>query len=275
MMKHACLLNAVAGAALLAWGFASALAAEKSAKPDAAGAEKKTKAARPARPKRPRSSAFGPIKDAPGLPRVLLIGDSISIGYTPPARKLLAGKVNLHRIPTNGGPTTRGLASLKAWLGEDKWDVIHFNWGLHDLKYMDAKGRLDLNGKQQVPPEEYEKNLRELVKRLKASGAKLIWCSTTPVPEGAGGRIKGDAAKYNRIAAKVMKEHKVPTDDLYAFALPRLKQIQRPRNVHFTQAGSQALARRVANSILKALGQPPLPEPKGEPKDAGGGKKQD
>ena len=272
MTKHACLLNAVAAGALLAWGFASALAAEKGAKPDAAGAEKKAKAARP---KRRPDPAFAKATDTPGLPRVLLIGDSISIGYTAPTRKLLAGKVNLHRIPTNGGPTTRGLADLKAWLGEGKWDVIHFNWGLHDLKYMDAKGRLDPNGTQQVPPEPYEKNLRELVKRLKATGAKLIWCSTTPVPEGSAGRIKGDAAKYNRIAAKVMAEGKVPTDDLYAFALPRLKEIQRPKNVHFTPAGSQALARRVANSILKAIGRDPLPEPKGESKGAGGAKKQD
>jgi lysophospholipase L1-like esterase len=173
-----------------------------------------------------------------------------------------AAKVNLHRIPTNGGPTTRGLANLKAWLGEDRWDVIHFNWGLHDLKYMDEKGRLDPRGHQQVPPAQYEKNLRELVKRLKRTGAKVIWCATTPVPKGARGRIPGDAAKYNAIAARVMRDSRVPTNDLYAFALPRLKEIQRPANVHFTPPGSEALARRVANSILKALGQEPLPEPK-------------
>ena len=100
-----------------------------------------------------------------------------------------------------------------------------------------------------------------LVRRLKATGAKLIWCSTTPVPAGSGGRIKGDAAKYNRIAAKVMKDTQVPINDLYAFALPRLKGIQRPKNVHFKPAGSKALAREVANHILKALGKRPLPKP--------------
>ena len=207
---------------------------------------------------------LAPIQDAPDLPRVLLIGDSISIGYTLPTRKLLAGKVNLHRIPTNGGPTSRGLASLDKWLGDKKWDVIHFNWGLHDLKYMNAKGKLDPSGKQQIPPEQYAKNLTELVKRLKKTGAKLIWCSTTPVPAGAGGRIKGDAAKYNAIAKKIMAEQKIATDDLYAFALPRLTKIQRPKNVHFSPAGSAALAREVANAILKALGEKPLAETSGE-----------
>ncbi len=200
-----------------------------------------------------------PTQDTPGLPRVLLIGDSISIGYTLPARALLKGKVNLHRIPTNGGPTTRGLASLEEWLGQGKWDVIHFNWGLHDLKYMNPKGGLDLAGKQQVPPDPYDKNLRELVRRLRASGARLIWASTTPVPAGAAGRIRGDAAKYNAIARKIMAESGVAINDLYAFALPRLKDIQQPRNVHFSPAGSKALAEQVAAAILKALAAPTTP----------------
>ena len=58
-----------------------------------------------------------PIEDDPALPRVLLIGDSISIGYTLPVRKLLEGKANVHRPLTNCGPTTRGLEQIDAWLG--------------------------------------------------------------------------------------------------------------------------------------------------------------
>jgi len=199
--------------------------------------------------------AFQPVTDDPALPRVLLIGDSISIGYTLPTRKLLAGKANVHRPGTNCGPTTRGLDQIDKWLGDGKWDVIHFNWGLHDLKYMNAKGALaDVGeGKQQVPIDAYEKNLDQLVQRLKRTGARLIWAATTPVPEGSKGRVKGDSAKYNAAAARVMKKHGVATDDLYAFALPQLEKIQRPANVHFTPEGSNALAEQVAASILKAL----------------------
>jgi arylsulfatase len=147
------------------------------------------------------------ITDVPGLPRVLLIGDSISMGYTLPVRKLLDGKANVHRIPVNGGPTTNGIANLKKWLGDGKWDVIHFNWGLHDLKLID--------GKHQVPIEDYEKNLRELVTQMKGTNAKLIWCSTTPVPDGASIRNKEDGPKYNAVAKKIMEEMSVPIDDLY------------------------------------------------------------
>jgi len=213
-----------------------------------------------AKAKRPPNPAFEKITDQPGLPRVLLIGDSISIGYTLDVRAKLKGKANVHRIPTNGGPTPNGLANLKAWLGGGKWDVIHFNWGLHDLKYMgaDNKNLADpkaAGSRQQVPLDQYEKNLRELVKQMKATGAKLIWCATTPVPEGADGRLPGDEVKYNQAAAKVMKEHQVAIDDLYAYALPKLKEIQRPANVHFSDEGSEYLARQVAASIEAALPQ--------------------
>ena len=92
--------------------------------------------------KRQPNPAMQPVEDKEGLPRVLLIGDSISIGYTVPVRKLLEGKVNVHRPLTNCGPTTRGLQGIDQWLGDGKWDVIHFNWGLHDLKRM-KDGKLD------------------------------------------------------------------------------------------------------------------------------------
>ena len=193
--------------------------------------------------------AFAKIEDDPSLPRVLLIGDSISMAYTLPTRRLLAGKANLHRIPENGGPTIRGLEQLSLWLGDGNWDVIHFNWGLHDLKLID--------GKHQVPIEEYEKNLRELVSRMQATGAKLIWATTTPVPAGElePPRRPEDAPAYNKAAGKIMEANNIPVDDLYAFALPRLSEIQRPANVHFTDEGSAALAAEVAASILTALGR--------------------
>lgn len=204
---------------------------------------------------RPRNPAFAVVVDDPDLPRVLLIGDSISIGYTVPVREVLAGQANVHRIPTNGGPTTRGLQAIDDWLGDAKWDVVHFNWGLHDLKYIDKSGALvDVDrGHQQVPVDEYESNLRKLVDRLQQTGATLIWASTTPVPPGAKGRVVGDASRYNAVAKQIMDEEGVAIDDLYQFCKPRLKEIQRPANVHFTPEGSRELAEQVAKAIREAL----------------------
>jgi GDSL-like Lipase/Acylhydrolase family len=195
-------------------------------------------------------SPFATVTNQPGLPSVLLIGDSISIGYTLPVRRLLRGKANVHRIPENGGPTTNGLAKLQHWLGGEHWDVIHFNWGLHDLKIMP-------DGKHQVSLEVYENSLQELVRQLKATGAKLIWATTIPVPPEED-RLKvkrraADVPRYNAVALEIMQTNQIEVDDLYAFALPRLTQIQQPADVHYTAEGYRELATQVAASIEKFL----------------------
>ncbi|QDV71716.1 hypothetical protein Poly24_54550 [Rosistilla carotiformis] len=195
-----------------------------------------------------QKDALTPIKDRPGLPRVLLIGDSISIGYTLPTRKLLADKANVHRIRANGGPTFRGLANIDKWLGDGNWDVIHFNWGIHDLKHQ-------ADGTRQVEPANYEKNLRLLVAKLKATGAKLIWASTTPIPKGKlnPDRTFGDETHYNEIAARVMTELDVPINDLHGYIMPRFEEFHRPQDLHYTTAGSAFLAQQVAAAIEQQL----------------------
>lgn len=196
--------------------------------------------------------AFQFVVEDPALPRVLLIGDSISIGYTQAVRELLADKANVLRIPVNGGPTIRGMESLDAWLGTAKWDIIHFNWGLHDVKRL-VNGKMDIGGEWQVGADQYEKNLDALVTKMKATGARLIWAATTPIPEGAKGRIRGDEMKVNAIAAKVMEKHGVTVNDLYSHVFPDLAKYQHPRDVHFTAEGSKFLAEKVAEAIAKAL----------------------
>ena len=211
---------------------------------------------------------FASVEDVAGLPRVLLLGDSISIGYTLQVREGLKGKANVHRPPFNCGPTTRGLQSIGQWLGDKKWDVIHLNWGLHDLKYMGPNNEnladpADEKNHQQVPPAEYEKNLGKLVERLKKTNAKLIWRNTTPVPEGAKGRVVGDSAKYNAIAAKVMNQHGVAIHDMFSFVQPKMAELMQPKgNVHFKKAGSQVLADDVVEVILGAFEADKEPETK-------------
>ena len=205
-----------------------------------------------------QNPAFQSPKVDPSLPHVLLIGDSISIGYTQDVRKQLAGKANVWRPKANCGPTTRGLDAIDQWLGDRKWDVIHFNFGLHDLKFMGpnnenlADPRNDTSH-QQVPLEQYAANLKQLAERMKRAGATVIWCQTTPVPEGAKGRVVGDSKRYNDAAEKVMKEiGGIQVDRLYDFALKHAE-MQRQANVHYSAKGSAKLAEQVAKSVGTAL----------------------
>jgi len=205
-------------------------------------------AALPAAAAQSPAELAAPAREDPALPRVLLIGDSISIGYTPAVRECLKGKANVYRIPANGGPTTRGLDEIEKWLGAGPWHVIHFNWGLHDLKRMD-------DGSRQVDLPAYETNLRALVSRLKQTGAKLIWASTTPVQPGTVNPVRApeDVVAYNEVAARIAREAGAGINDLYSFVLPRIGELELPKNVHFTRPGYQALGEVVAQAIGRAL----------------------
>lgn len=205
--------------------------------------------------KEKRNAAWAQVEDVPGLPRVLLIGDSISMGYTLKVRELLKGKANVHRPPENCFDSANGNRKLDTWLGAGKWDVIHFNFGLHDNKYLDEKGTLTAveKGKVVATPEQYGKNLREFVARAKKTGAALIYATTTPVPAKSTGRVEGSEVAYNAEGVKVMREAGVGVNDLQAFVAKHADAQQLPNNVHFTPKGYDQLAEVVAKEIEAAL----------------------
>jgi len=181
-------------------------------------------------------------------PRILIIGDSISMGYTPFVTKMMAGQAYVEHSVGNGGPTISGVAHIQEWLKDGNWDVIHFNFGLHDLKIME-------NGKHQVSLEDYEKNLGIIIAAMRKTKAKLVFATTTPVPEGKQNpvRLTADVLKFNAVALRVMEQNKIAVDDLYDVAMKRIKEIQRPNNVHFTDPGYEELAKPVVESIWKQL----------------------
>lgn len=205
------------------------------------------------------SSAFKNPKDNPDLPNILLIGDSISIGYTIDVRKQLKGKADVFRVPSNGKYAAHGAKNLNKWLGDRKWDVIHFNWGLWDICYRSPQsktqgGRDKVNGKLTATPDAYKASMEKIIARLKKTDATLIWCTTTPVPEFEAGRKVGDEVKYNTIAESLMKENEIKINDLHAHALLKHSKIQKGKgDVHFTPEGSAYLAEKVTLEILSVI----------------------
>lgn len=201
---------------------------------------------------------------APDLPNVLLLGDSISIGYTPFVKEILEGRAHVFRPvladgnPENCSGTTNGVKHIDRWLGDSRWDVIHFNFGLHDIKHVDpvtGKDSGNAGDPLQAELKQYMANLKYIVGRLQLTGAKLIFATTTPVPEGKVSPLREpeNVVKYNLAAVKWLKRKKIAVNDLYAFAMPILTEIQRPQNVHFTDSGSETLGKEVASQILRYL----------------------
>lgn len=185
------------------------------------------------------SNAWDFVEDDPALPRVLLIGDSVSRAYTLTVRKELAGVANVHRAPANCGPTATGLKKLDVWLGDGKWDAIHFNFGIHD---------------RATPLAEYTGRLEELVTRMKATGAKLIWATTTPIPDVAEKKwTAASITERNAAAAGVMAKHGVAIDDLFSAITPRLAELQNPDDCHFNAEGNEFLGVQVAAFLKSAI----------------------
>ncbi|MFK7779426.1 MAG: SGNH/GDSL hydrolase family protein, partial [Gimesia sp.] len=189
-------------------------------------------------------SAMSFVKEDPQLPRVLLIGDSISIGYTEIVRKKLAGKANVLRIPENGGASSKGVERLSQWLSLQKWDVIHFNWGLHDAF-------------RHISLDQYKVNLKAIVETLKSTDAKLIWANSTPIPEdNPWGAVAGVEKKYNSAARLIMLDNGIMINDLHTcIASDFTKYNVKPGDVHFKSSGSVLLGTQVSDQIRACLTQ--------------------
>jgi acyl-CoA thioesterase-1 len=154
-------------------------------------------------------------------------------------------KFNVFRVPDNAQNTTHTLEHLDEWLVGKKWAVIHCNWGLHDLTSRGPK------------PDDYAQNLAQLINKLRATGAIIVFATTTPIPPDNIGRQPGAELPYNAKAIEVMKAKRVFVNDLYSAALPNLEQWQQPADVHFSSFGSTMLAQKVARAILNAHRGPP------------------
>ena len=208
------------------------------------------------------------------LPKVLMFGDSICGGYGAEVIKLLAGKATVTKLGSVAGYRIkeqpvwqRGPAGhlnfgsalfcvsdfdrFEKHLAETKYDCIHFNFGLNDI----FRGR---NGKWYNPPEQYAEHLDKIVTLLKANGAKIIWATTTPIPDNDPDRPAGDDLIYNAAAEKVMKKHGIPVNDLHG-VITRWDGYagwKKGNDVHFSGAVYEMLAKQVADKIAGELTMP-------------------
>lgn len=184
--------------------------------------------------------------DKDDLPRVLLVGDSITRGYFGGVEKHLAGKAYCARLTTSKCVSDSTFTDdLLLLLKQYKFSAIHFNNGLHGWGYSE---------------EQYRDGLLKTVAAVKnhSGGAKLIWATTTPVRE------KDDLQKFaertervkvrNKLAAEIMKNNGVSTDDLFELVSDH-PAWQSTDGVHFNAKGNEALAKQVAESVSKELRQ--------------------
>lgn len=180
------------------------------------------------------------VKD---LPKVLLIGDSITNGYHGVVTEQLKGKAVVAKLATSksvGDPAL--LAQVSLVLGECRFDVVHFNNGMHGWDYTE---------------EDYRKALPDLIATIKkgAPGAKLIWATTTPVRERDKLEVVAPRTERvkerNMIAAELVAKEGIPVDDLFALVADHTEYFG--DGVHFNKAGTAAQGAQAAGKILEVL----------------------
>ena len=193
-------------------------------------------------------------------PRILIIGDSISIGYTPYVQKYFSEKAIVKHNPGNAEHTGTGLDKIAEWIGDEQYDIIQFNWGLWDLCYRhpDSKvygNRDKLNGGITYSMDQYMSNLDSIVSILKkTTQAKLVFVTTTYVPEKEAGRFENDAIKYNDAAKKIMAKHSILINDIYEKSIPIHNVYGKGQDdVHYTEEGYEQLSKLVIDFLEEEM----------------------
>ncbi|MCH9653737.1 MAG: SGNH/GDSL hydrolase family protein [Planctomycetes bacterium] len=193
------------------------------------------------------------------LPYILLLGDSISNGYNVTVRERLLGKANVlwggsvfGKNPDMAKLVKDTVINREKQIGR-KIKVVHVNWGLHAMKFVDDNNHLKTpeTGQRCVPLEDYGNDLETFVTSFQKTGSKLIWASTTPVNGSAWAR-DGDSVAYNAVAASVMKRHGVMINDLYTYVKEN-KLHKKHGDCHFNAEASARLAIPITESILRVL----------------------
>ena len=193
-------------------------------------------------------------------PKILIIGDSISIGYTPFVKDYFKDKAVVVHNPGNAGHSGMGLENIREWVGDEDWDIIQFNFGLWDLCYRHPDSELygnrdKVNGEITFSIDEYKANLDSIVTIMKEiSDAELIFVTTTYVPEKEGGRFKKDVRKYNRVAKEVMKKHAVLVNDIYkeSIAIHKKNGIGSD-DVHYKEEGNEQLSKIIIDYLNREI----------------------
>jgi lysophospholipase L1-like esterase len=180
------------------------------------------------------------------LPRVLLIGDSITRGYYPEVEKRLAGRAFVARLATSrfvADPVL--LKEIALVLDQTKFDVIHFNNGMHGWQHSEA---------------EYREAFPQFLAAIKAHApqANLIWATTTPLRDGKAVTYDTQTeysdervSARNAIAAEIVTAQKIPIDDLNAAV--RGHPEYHSDNVHFNSQGIKIQGEQVAAQVKKLL----------------------
>jgi len=189
------------------------------------------------------------------MPLVIIIGDSIRMGYQPFVQEELRDEAEVWGPTQNGGTSANVLAHLEEWVIARNPDIVHLNCGLHDIKR-------EFGGKNNnIPLEVYRGNVEQILRIIpEKTDAKVIWATTTPVNEQWHHKRKGfdrfeaDVEAYNQEATQIAQKLGVQINNLYEVIMKAGRdRLLREDGVHFAEEGSALLGSAVAEAVRSCL----------------------
>ena len=201
------------------------------------------------------SGILAPVQGTETPRKVILIGDSIRIGYQDTVKEELKQVAEVVFPKDNCRHSQNIIDNHLQWIVKEKPDIVHINAGLHEL-YMNPQG------KKQIEVGDYARNLRKIFDTLRKNNIEIIWATTTPVIDewytkqiGYPARRNEDVIAYNKAAAEIVREYSIPVDDLYSFVhnYPHMEELYSNDGVHHNPQGCHALGKSVATCIREHM----------------------
>jgi len=186
--------------------------------------------------------------------KVLLLGDSIRMSYQPVVAEMLEDEAEVVGPEENCQFSAFTLSSLDRWIEElGKPDVVHWNNGIHDVGHNPDRKPV------QYPLDEYISNLKGIIMKLRETGAKIIWATSTPVhPErpftsDSWAWRNDEIDQYNKAALELIKGESIPVDNLHSIVAKDVDAYLAEDMLHLSEEGIKKCAEAVASIIGQFL----------------------
>lgn len=194
------------------------------------------------------------------MKKVLLLGDSIRMGYDDYVKELLKDKCEVYYAPDDNGR----FSAYTLWQANQlfklygKFDVVHWNNGYWDMN-VEPPMQEEFH-----PIPEYKHMLKRIIKLCKSNSKYIIFATTTPLLDkinafdnsGTSAQMNYDndsVIKYNKAALEVMKEEEIIVNDLYTLLLNDNNYYKCEDSLHLTYEGYKVCAIQIANMIEKLI----------------------
>lgn len=209
------------------------------------------------------------------MKNVLLVGDSIRLGYQQQVAELLEDDIHIYAPEENCRFTKYALWGMHAWMetwGNPHIDLVHWNTGIWDLHHATADGELFTS------LDEYVRENERMYYQMRSYASKLVWATIIPAGKVLDEKVKVNALinseesgpapiylgapqkewnenvrRYNEAARRMYESHGVIINDLYAVLMPKLEENLSEDGCHPNERGYNLLAQQVAQTIRTQL----------------------